>query len=83
MRDGDLTVRVMLDTTSPATAPATTTSPGSPVLGCTHAPVCPPVSDPAAGTARVRVDHSEQGWELLCNGAIRFDDDGDLIFPRP
>lgn len=61
----------MLDTTSPATAPA----------HCPHFPACPPASDPAAGTARVRADHNEQGWELLCNGAIRFDDDGTLLVP--
>jgi hypothetical protein len=31
-----------------------------------------------AGTARVLVAHYEQGWCLLCNGLIRFDDGTEL-----
>ena len=33
----------------------------------------------ASRTARVTADHCEQGWRLLCNGVIAFDDGGDLL----
>ena len=29
--------------------------------------------------ARVVADHPEQGWSLLCNGVVRFDDGGALL----
>jgi hypothetical protein len=32
--------------------------------------------------ARVVAAHPEQGWSLLCNGVIAFDDGG-LIVPSP
>lgn len=32
-----------------------------------------------ACTSHVRVDHSEQGWCLLCNGVILFDDGGAIL----
>jgi hypothetical protein len=46
---------------------------------CTHEPRCPGrlASDHAA--ARVLVSHPEQGWSLLCNGVIAFDDGGELV----
>jgi hypothetical protein len=52
--------------------------PAVPVPGCTHQPPCPP----AAGTDRlaaiVIAAHPEQGWSLLCNGVIVFEDSGAL-----
>jgi len=39
--------------------------------------------------ARVLAGHPEQGWSLLCNGVIAFDDtgellpDGSIVVPHP
>ena len=48
---------------------------------CSHQPTCPPVTDGTADplTARIVADHPEQGWSLLCNGVVRFDDGGALL----
>jgi uncharacterized protein DUF5999 len=47
---------------------------------CDHHPHCPSADEPDACTAHVRTAHPEQGWCLLCNGVIFFDDGG-AIFP--
>jgi Family of unknown function (DUF5999) len=46
---------------------------------CQHQPRCPhwPALDHLA--ARIVADHPEQGWSLLCNGVIVFDDGGELL----
>jgi hypothetical protein len=46
---------------------------------CKHQPPCPDAvaSDPMA--ARVMISHPEQGWSLLCNGVVLFDDAGALL----
>jgi len=46
---------------------------------CQHQPRCPdvPASDRLA--ARVVAGHPEQGWSLLCNGIVLFDDVGALL----
>jgi hypothetical protein len=49
---------------------------------CAHRPTCAEHDSPLAGTARVKVAHYEQGWCLLCNGVIRFDD-GTELRPAP
>jgi hypothetical protein len=49
---------------------------------CAHVPRCAEQDSPTAGTARVVVAHYEQGWCLLCNGLIRFDD-GTELRPGP
>ncbi len=46
---------------------------------CTHQPSCPPASAPDRDAARVVRARPEQGWSLLCNGVIAFDDGGDLL----
>jgi hypothetical protein len=46
---------------------------------CTHLPPCPPADAVDREAARVTSDHCEQGWRLLCNGVIAFDDGGDLL----
>ncbi len=46
---------------------------------CTHTPHCPSASSPAAEAARVVVGHPEQGWSLLCNGVLLFEDTGELL----
>ena len=47
---------------------------------CTHEPQCPSAVDSARGAAHVIAGHPEQGWSLLCNGIVLFDDGG-LILP--
>jgi hypothetical protein len=46
---------------------------------CTHDPVCPSASAADHDAARVVSRHPEQGWMLLCNGVVVFDDTGELL----
>ena len=46
---------------------------------CTHEPPCPAATAPDAPAAAVIAAHPEQGWSLLCNGVITFDDNGELL----
>ncbi|MFD7766806.1 DUF5999 family protein [Streptomyces sp. NPDC059787] len=43
---------------------------------CAHRPSCPQPHDTAV---HVVAAHPEQGWSLLCDGAIVFDDTGELL----
>ena len=47
--------------------------------GCTHYPACPTSDAPDHDAARVIAAHPEQGWNLLCNGVIVFDDTGEIL----
>jgi Family of unknown function (DUF5999) len=46
---------------------------------CQHAPPCPPAHAPDRAAARVVAGHPEQGWNLLCNGIVLFEDTGMLL----
>jgi len=46
---------------------------------CNHYPHCPTAEASNACTAHVRTRHPEQGWYLLCNGVILFDDGGAIL----
>lgn len=46
---------------------------------CEHAPACPAATDADHDAARVIAAHPEQGWSLLCNGVVTFDDNGELL----
>lgn len=46
---------------------------------CNHIPRCPAAEASDARTAHVLVPHPEQGWCLLCNGLILFDDGGAIL----
>ncbi|MCI0689885.1 MAG: DUF5999 family protein [Sporichthyaceae bacterium] len=46
---------------------------------CLHQPSCPPADSPDHAAARTVSAHPEQGWSLLCNGVIVFDDMGELL----
>jgi len=46
---------------------------------CPHTPSCPPYSTPDREAAHVIAAHPEQGWSLLCNGVIVFEDTGELL----
>src|SRR5688500_12643828 len=41
---------------------------------CDHTPSCPAADASDARSAHIRTPHPEQGWCLLCNGVISFDD---------
>ena len=47
--------------------------------GCRHHPCCPAADAADRDAARVVSSHPEQGWNLLCNGVVSFDDAGDLL----
>lgn len=51
---------------------------GIPRHPCTHEPVCPAFNGPDHDAARVVSAHPEQGWSLLCNGTVVFDDLGEI-----
>jgi hypothetical protein len=46
---------------------------------CTHSPTCPDAASPDHDAARVVSSHPEQGWSLLCNGVVVFDDTGEIL----
>ena len=46
---------------------------------CQHKPPCPQWNAVDRQAARVVAAHPEQGWSLLCNGVVLFDDDGELL----
>jgi len=46
---------------------------------CDHQPRCPKSTDTDHLAARITSWHPEQGWSLLCNGVILFDDLGQLL----
>jgi hypothetical protein len=46
---------------------------------CTHQPACPSADRQDHEAARVVSGHPEQGWSLLCNGVVLFDDTGELL----
>ena len=46
---------------------------------CLHVPRCPAAHAPDHGAARVVASHPEQGWSLLCNGVVAFDDTGEIL----
>jgi hypothetical protein len=46
---------------------------------CQHQPPCPRAEAADRDGARVIAAHPEQGWSLLCNGVVLFDDTGELL----
>ena len=46
---------------------------------CPHRPPCPPADRSDRDAAHTIAFHPEQGWSLLCNGVILFDDTGGLL----
>jgi len=45
---------------------------------CQHQPQCPPADASDRGAAHVVASHPGQGWSLLCNGVVVFEDTGAL-----
>ncbi|MEV7277743.1 DUF5999 family protein [Streptomyces sp. NPDC093111] len=46
---------------------------------CQHQPPCPSSDSADREAARLSAHHPEQGWSLLCNGVLLFDDTGELL----
>jgi hypothetical protein len=46
---------------------------------CPHKPRCPEATAPDREAAHTIISHPEQGWSLLCNGVVVFDDTGELL----
>ena len=46
---------------------------------CSHQPPCPRADRRDRDAARTVACHPEQGWSLLCNGVIVFDDMGVIL----
>ncbi|MEN3308906.1 MAG: hypothetical protein V7603_5108 [Micromonosporaceae bacterium] len=49
------------------------------VTSCQHQPVCPAAEAIDREAARVVARYPEQGWSLLCNGVILFEDTGEIL----
>jgi hypothetical protein len=48
-------------------------------MTCNHRPACPGAEATNAREAHVSIWHLEQGWRLLCNGVILFEDGGAIL----
>lgn len=46
---------------------------------CRHVPQCPSAAAADHAAARVVASHPEQGWSVLCNGVVVFDDLGEIL----
>ncbi|MFH8359589.1 DUF5999 family protein [Streptomyces anulatus] len=46
---------------------------------CEHNPPCPTAEASDREAARPAAAHPEQGWGLLCNGVLLFEDTGQLL----
>ena len=46
---------------------------------CPHRPPCPSADRPDRAAAHTAAFRPEQGWSLLCNGVIVFDDTGEIL----
>lgn len=58
---------------------ATTNTPSTANPGCGHQPPCPAADSADREAAHIMAAHPEQGWSLLCNGVLHFEDTGELL----
>jgi len=70
-----------------AGAASSRTQPAPPGLerdqrACSHIPARPPADASARAAARIIACYPQQGWSLLCNGIVLFDDEG-ILPPWP
>lgn len=49
---------------------------------CVHQPGCPTADSTDRDAAHVVSSHPEQGWSLLCNGVVLFEDNGEILPDR-
>lgn len=57
---------------------ATTLRKTTPTM-CQHQPPCPTAESADREAAHAVAHHPEQGWSLLCNGVLLFEDTGELL----
>lgn len=50
---------------------------------CKHTQKCPSADSPDREAAKVVAAHPEQGWSLLCNAVLLFEDTGELLPDGP
>jgi hypothetical protein len=48
-------------------------------MPCPHVPPCPDAHAVDRDAAQVIASYPQQGWSLLCNGVIVFEDTGELL----
>ena len=48
-------------------------------MTCPHQPLCPTPDAGDREAAQTIAHHPEQGWSLLCNGVVLFEDNGELL----
>ncbi|GHF03412.1 DUF5999 family protein [Streptomyces sp. NPDC002536] len=46
---------------------------------CQHQPTCPSADSADREAAQLVAHFPEQGWSLLCNGVLCFEDTGELL----
>ncbi|MFE0930855.1 DUF5999 family protein [Streptomyces mutabilis] len=46
---------------------------------CRHNRPCPTAHAADRDVAAIVARHDDQGWALLCNGVVRFDDTGEVL----
>jgi hypothetical protein len=46
---------------------------------CQHCPDCPSADSTDREAAVVVASYPEQGWSLLCNGVLLFEDTGEIL----
>jgi hypothetical protein len=46
---------------------------------CNHRPTCPSATAPDHAAARAISTQAAQGWTLLCNGVVVFEDWGEVL----
>jgi len=46
---------------------------------CSHHPPCPSADAADRDAAHTVSSHPEQGWSLLCNGVVLFEDTGEIL----
>jgi hypothetical protein len=56
-----------------------TRRPSGPPRKCSHTPRCPAATSADHCAARAVASHPEQGWSLLCNGVVVFEDTGEIL----
>ena len=57
----------------------TTRTERKPPTMCPHQTPCPSAEAPDREAAHTIACHPEQGWSLLCNGVVLFEDTGELL----
>jgi Family of unknown function (DUF5999) len=65
--------------TTPATGAPIGGAPLHGIGNCGHQPACPGADALDREAAHTVAAHPEQGWSLLCNGVVLFDDTGELL----